>query len=83
VVHRSSDDPRRRIGSERDSLAVVLDEPFEEPEPSQAQLELMERLIAAAPDVEINGWAFMQHAVSPAVSELGILIYRSPDRVAE
>jgi ABC-type Fe3+-hydroxamate transport system substrate-binding protein len=51
------------------------------PEPSQAQIELMEKLAAAAPDVDIGGWMFTPHAVNSDVSAFGIPVYRSPDQV--
>jgi hypothetical protein len=63
---------------EHDGLAVVLREPFEGREPiAEAQIELMEKLTSAAPEVDVGGWLFTPHAVSSEVSQLSILIYQS------
>ena len=62
---------------EHDAVAVVLREPFQDRELiSEAQVELMEALVSAAPDVDIGGWLFTS-PVSSEVRELGILIYES------
>jgi hypothetical protein len=64
---------------EHDGLAVVLCEPFpDRVPPTEAEIELMEKLTSAAPEVDVGGWLFTSHAVSSEVSELGILIYQSP-----
>jgi hypothetical protein len=67
---------------ERDSLAVVLHERLDESEPtSHAQIELMEKLVTAAPEVDIGGLMLTPHPIGPDVRECGILIYQSsPDR---
>jgi hypothetical protein len=66
---------------EHDGLAVVLAEAFQGAEPiTQAEIELMETLSAAATDVDIRGWLFTTHRVSTDVGKYGVLIYRSSEQ---
>jgi hypothetical protein len=63
---------------EHDGLAVVLHEPFQAREAlPEEEVELMEKLASAAPEVDVRGWLITARAVSSDVRELGILIYRS------
>src|SRR5262245_53141885 len=63
---------------EHNALAVVLHDPFQDREPiTEAQIELMETLRSAVPELDIGGWFFTDHAVGSEVSELGTLIYES------
>ena len=68
---------------EHDGLALVLAEAFPEAEPiTQAEIELIETLSAAASGIDIGGWLFTTHPVSSDVSEYGVLIYRSSGHAA-
>jgi hypothetical protein len=65
--------------SERDSMAVVLVEPFQGARGpiSEQELSLIAKLRAAAPEAEIGGWLFTTRPVSPNVGAHGVLLYRS------